>query len=1583
MSMLQKLSETYGSVDCRDLGSRQLEALRDALKRVPTAEINSAEDGRLFVGLLRKFREAVGENDKLHGGNYPQLLNSLLSVGEDGLYSNSLRFIFELIQNVDDCDFTTPDDCKLDMRFDFNTDEIVLSYNEVGFTPFNVFAITGIAEAAKNVSATKNEIGEKGIGFKSVFGVAREVLIQSGWFSFKLYKDNFTIPVIQNNGSKFCPGTRMTLYVPGRSREIYKQIRDQYCRKEALFSKNPLLFLNKLTSLRLYYDTWRSMEFKVSRAAIPNNGKIYREDDVKISVNLRDHDSGSDREMVEEITCTRYTYPVIYSPKACQARYGQTTLVGSQGGKGMLLQAVLPYPEDVKKVGNGGLYSFLPTQLAFTVPIVCHAPFKLDASREFVDPQDDGRYGGNLWFKETSQYLAELLDHVFPDWARTVKQNIVYYVPEYYDSLIAKNNGKERCLSNQNAFKGSHFLMLPLFKTVDGQFKRSSEIFCFASEEKIFEPVLAAKLISASKALFMLPEDMNASRFGIAVERNIYDRLLILALNFEQKTGKILEYLDAAGYEYSEKKFPKYAELMLTSAQIECIMRCRGLADIMLRISNDAVRNRMRPRFSIKNDGFSSIFEVLYDSFELNETPKAVENYMTLCKGRCKCIDIPKNRFLACQNGIALSRYNPLSSFAAFCYEMDSSDTFAIRIKLKEASKQLDQCVEDNSGSASDYIHALRNIRLTVKDSLGANGYKSYLDLILKSGTDHTRFVHELLQNADDCVYPEGQIPSFKLSQHENVLVTEYNEIGFTRANIRSITAIGESTKNSLLKGDVHSIGEKGVGFKSVFATFSEVKIYSGEYNFALTDKNPTIPRLLKEPQTPVNGTKMEMTLKEHFAVPALKAADILELCLCLRQLKELDINGHKVSIVDTGARRTITIDKRPTAFIRYIHAFQVTDQRALAARSNGTRAVSRNQQIVCYVPEKASAADYPLYVGLPTKHRIRIPMAIDAPFELTTSRETIEADCLAWNSIVKKEMYEAIIEVIHARKSEDRANALRFARFSYRMLGNTGGSYVNDLSDYEFLNSYDYLSRLRTEKLLPTFHSNVFVAASDVTAFKYPEAATLLIEKLLPGTSDMLRPETIINPVPEGVSKEQRERIEVVFKALACKEADFARVFPMLVRYAESFIEQENFRTKLYEYLQETPAAFQSELCELKIIPVYGLNGGVEFISWVEDGIYVKKDALRSDKAYHVLNERLLSKSMCEKMLGVNINEMNAEWEKSRYKEHLREVIRGRDVNEIYSYLLTEFENGMLTKNGCQGVLLELKEYIPLKNELGEITDTELFLCNQPTGYFAVEMLQRIIVHKECARFAEFIRCRNLSEIYYDNIDYFEPLTADDVEALTDDYFTHSEEILRGFYRDEKLSDELLKEYGLEYLGMGRTNESYSEYSFPTKPILNRTQLRRHVVEIMKNPVTIFSAKIERSVLKGKRSNGETFDLSGENARNSTLKIYTPEGSGKIAFCQMCRRPKPYMLMEVNNLELKPKFYYPQTRIALCLECSKRFEALREKNNIREAYLNEIRSKVIQSEGIVEIPVGRENKLTFTATHLAEVQEILKRLPH
>ena len=84
---------------------------------------------------------------------------------------------------------------------------------------------------------------------------------------------------------------------------------------------------------------------------------------------------------------------------------------------------------------------------------------------------------------------------------------------------------------------------------------------------------------------------------------------------------------------------------------------------------------------------------------------------------------------------------------------------------------------------------------------------------------------------------------------------------------------------------------------------------------------------------------------------------------------------------------------------------------------------------------------------------------------------------------------------------------------------------------------------------------------------------------------------------------------------------------------------------------------------------------------------------------------------------------------------------------------------------------------------------------------------------------------------------------------------------------------------------------------------------------------------------------------------------------------------------MEVNNIEKKPKYYFPQLRIALCLECSKRFEYMRNNKTIREKYLKDIKNASVLNQGTVDIAIGGEDKITFTGRHLAEIQEILNQI--
>ncbi|MCJ1310202.1 hypothetical protein MMC25_003863 [Agyrium rufum] len=100
------------------------------------------------------------------------------------LYSTDTRFVYELIQNAEDNEYTEALKAGEEpyLGFSIYPDRIVLESNEDGFAEANVRAICSTGESTKTV--TQGYIGEKGIGFKSVFKVARKVHIQSGPFSF-------------------------------------------------------------------------------------------------------------------------------------------------------------------------------------------------------------------------------------------------------------------------------------------------------------------------------------------------------------------------------------------------------------------------------------------------------------------------------------------------------------------------------------------------------------------------------------------------------------------------------------------------------------------------------------------------------------------------------------------------------------------------------------------------------------------------------------------------------------------------------------------------------------------------------------------------------------------------------------------------------------------------------------------------------------------------------------------------------------------------------------------------------------------------------------------------------------------------------------------------------------------------------------------------------------------------------------------------------------------------------------------------------------------------------------------------------
>jgi hypothetical protein len=129
--------------------------------------------------------------------------------------------------------------------------------------------------------------------------------------------------------------------------------------------------------------------------------------------------------------------------------------------------------------------------------------------------------------------------------------------------------------------------------------------------------------------------------------------------------------------------------------------------------------------------------------------------------------------------------------------------------------------------------------------------------------------VFELLQNADDNYYTkaraDGDVPFVSFQVYPHRIVLECNEDGFTKENIEALCNVGESSKT----GARGYIGEKGIGFKSVFMVAWKAHIQSGNLSFSFQHKRGgsgmgMITPIWEDAGEPLDGSLTRITLFLH-----------------------------------------------------------------------------------------------------------------------------------------------------------------------------------------------------------------------------------------------------------------------------------------------------------------------------------------------------------------------------------------------------------------------------------------------------------------------------------------------------------------------------------------------------------------------------------------------------------------------------------------------------------------------------------------------------------------------------------------------
>ncbi|CAF1091118.1 unnamed protein product [Rotaria magnacalcarata] len=138
----------------------------------------TTQQAEQFIREIYRRRKTFNDEDMRKS-----ICGSLKHLGSD-LYSSSVHFLHEIIQNAEDNNYAH--DISPYLRIELNQDYILFSNNEQGLRACDVSAICSLAVSTKTTE--QQHIGEKGVGFKSVFAASNQpMLISHSWkFRFQV-----------------------------------------------------------------------------------------------------------------------------------------------------------------------------------------------------------------------------------------------------------------------------------------------------------------------------------------------------------------------------------------------------------------------------------------------------------------------------------------------------------------------------------------------------------------------------------------------------------------------------------------------------------------------------------------------------------------------------------------------------------------------------------------------------------------------------------------------------------------------------------------------------------------------------------------------------------------------------------------------------------------------------------------------------------------------------------------------------------------------------------------------------------------------------------------------------------------------------------------------------------------------------------------------------------------------------------------------------------------------------------------------------------------------------------------------------
>lgn len=308
---------------------------------------------------------------------------------------------------------------------------------------------------------------------------------------------------------------------------------------------------------------------------------------------------------------------------------------------------------------------------------------------------------------------------------------------------------------------------------------------------------------------------------------------------------------------------------------------------------------------------------------------------------------------------------------------------------------------------ARTFLSNLIGIREDLIEILSKNKDNSH-KIISGLYSDPSHFIYELLQNADDAGASEVV---FELTKND--LSIMYNGREFNCDDVEAITTVGSSTKDG-----ANAIGTFGAGFKSVFAITKTPHIYSGDFNFKIT--NLIVPEEIEAKAIKQYNTKITLPF-DHSVIPSDKAKAYQQSSVLLQQLQsESMLFLHNIEKItwkteEASGHYEVKINNNKASLVTKVTNEDSRIEEYFLCKKEIEIGEKSFDIVVAYLlsDDKVVAPKHDkLFVFFPTKVETGFKFLVHAPYKTTPSRETIPFGD-EQNKLITKELSMLVAESI------------------------------------------------------------------------------------------------------------------------------------------------------------------------------------------------------------------------------------------------------------------------------------------------------------------------------------------------------------------------------------------------------------------------------------------------------------------------------------------------------------------------------------------------------------------------------------------